>query len=325
VQGIFFFESTSPQNLTAGDPVFTGISFATGSVSGQFLKLNNNDQILAVGFRSDGTSDVFLLSPTTITPPGGCTPPQLVQVDNTGAFGAYEAVVRSIQMRPESTTVALSIQPTVLDLPFLPNRTLRFWVSIDNISFDSTAVRVESDSSDSLGVIFADLRLFAPGTQATFLAHFCRPASVAFTLGRVNPRAITLTLADMIFPLVAIPSPSTVLSFIGALTSIPLYASATNHMVAGLSAVTLGQIGVAFSELSKAGVDLVKLASNSKQRTQLRQAFQTMGITVTVSELMRALLRVPARIIEVSSDFIALSIQTGFGSEPIIVKVIAPL
>jgi hypothetical protein len=250
-----------------------------------------------------------------------CQPPANVFADNSGASGAYEGVIKSDALDGETRNVTVDIQPTVLNLPFLPDRRLRLWASIDRIDFDPDAVDVQPNEVDSLGASFADLRLLPPDTHASFIASFCRAGTVSFTLG-FNHTAIALTLADALVslvPVVGAATPGKVLAFANTLNGIPLYASAVDHVGASLAAAAAGREGAAFAELTRAGKDLVRLALNSKQRAQLRQAFQDLGVSVTLGSLFRLLIGAPVRLIQIFADAIALSVQTGFGSSPIVI------
>lgn len=233
--------------------------------------------------------------------PAACTPPDpgLIFTDNTGTFGAYEGVVKSAVL-DQTTQAVVDIQGTILDLPLLPNRPLRFWTSIDSISFDPGVVTIAPNEVDAIGATFAELRLFAPGTHASFLANFCQPSTVDFHLG-FNKRSAMLTIADVLVPIAGtsdIPvTASKVLAFANALSAIPRYKSAVNHMVSGFAAASKGRVRIASREIRKAGRDLVVLASNAKQRRKLLRAFRNLGFDLTARFIFKRLVRAPAGIV----------------------------
>lgn len=215
-------------------------------------------------------------------------------------------------------------------MPFLPNRPLRFWTSIESIGFDPAIVTIAPNEVDAIGATFAELRLFAPGTHASFLVNFCQPSAVDFHLG-FNKLSALLTIADVLVPIAGtsdIPvAASKVLAFANALSAIPRYKSAVNHIVAGFVAASQGRVRIASREIRKAGGDLVALGSkaNKNQRRKLLRAFRNLGFDLTARFIFKRLAKAPAGIVELGADFIAFSRVRGFSTGPLIINLVAPL
>jgi hypothetical protein len=253
-----------------------------------------------------------------------CAPPRTVYADNSGAFGLFEGMVQNVTL-DGVTTVSFDIRPTEIRGWPLP-KGVQFWVSIDEIISDQGVLSVQPNEADSMGASFARHRLIAPGTHASFLVSFCRPSRVTFELG-FSETAIALTVADSVIPLVPIVgavTPARVLAFADALDDIPLFASATYHISNAIQAASNREVQLAHAELSQAGQDLIRLAFDQGQRSQLLQAFRDLGVDVTSKGLFRALLRAPAHTLQVFGDVVVLVVQTDFGTAgPIRVALVA--
>ncbi len=91
-----------------------------------------------------------------------------------------------------------------------------------------------------------------------------------------------------------------------------------------MSAIASGNQKEALSHAGAAGQDLVRLAVNSNQRSQLLSAFGLLGFKVTLSGLFRALVGAPLRLVRIISDTIVLVAATNFGSSPIVITAWAP-
>jgi hypothetical protein len=271
--------------------------------------------------------NVLLQSATSPAPQ--CSPPQTsVEVDTSAALGLYTGAVTSDAVANMERVVDVDIEPATIVAPLIGATSISLWASIDDIAVSNAAgITVTPNDMDAVGGAFAGVRLVPPGAHSSFAVSFCQPGAATFTLG-FNGSAAALTIADILVAgkLEALGSvtPSQIIAFANALQGIPLYAAAMSELSSALSDGASGHAGSAFSDLAAAGRDLGRLAFNRQQFGALGTAFGLLEIHLTASALFRALVGAPYRLIRIISDTIALDVQTGFGSNPIIIRVTAP-
>lgn len=330
--------------LSAGTKYWLTADVSNSSISvGWFINDQNSIDFVARRFGGEAwVIDEFpsylgafrvMGKPTSGGGPNTCNPPNAnyIYAENSGAFGAYEIVKKSASFG-NKTNVVFDIKGTLLELIGLPDRTLSFWASINEIKYSPDDVaEIKSNDNDHVGSFFADQKLIPPGSHASFLAKFCKPGEIKFTIG-FDKNAIAITIADAIISVVpgissirSILSPNKLTKFVDDLNSIPLYSSAMNHVAKAISALERGDIYTPSVEVSAAAIDLVNLAFDQEQRGKLLKAYVKLGIQITTDKLFIALTGAPLSLIKLSADIIALNVMTGFGSKPIIVKLVAPL
>lgn len=214
-----------------------------------------------------------------------------------------------------------------------------FWATIDAIVFDPSVITDFGPNpdgtgpapDDAIGRIYAENRIIAPGTHASFRAIFCKPGTVTFKLNIDNPRAVAYTMADILLsglglgPFGGIPVEeiNTFVNDISNPDDFPSINSALMHLTDAMKAVSRRNIGTAYMELSNAVKYLRALTQDNNQMIKLRLELAKFGIKIKLPKLILKVYSFTTKIVEIFTDIVVYSVQTGFNTKAMRIRVIA--
>lgn len=253
--------STSGQTITSGDICNVLVNFCP-STSGTF------DASLAIS-SSDPDTPTFNAQ-LTGSAKKLCDPPKTVHANNENTYGLFEGTAE-IKEAGDTTTVDIDIKGT--DIFPITGGSINFWTTIDEINFDSACVTdFGPNIDDAIGSVYAEKRIIAPGTHASFRARFCKSGTITFKLGIANLKGITYTMADLLltaFGNMPVEEIDTFVNDISNPDDFPSINSAIIHIKNAMDAISERKIKNAYKEILSAGQDIRTLARDKNQLVKL--------------------------------------------------------
>lgn len=324
---IIYVCSTSGEIINPGDSCNVVVKFCP-SISKTF------DTNLSISSNDPDTPTLNV--PITGSAKKLCNPPGRVYAKNENAYGLFEGFTE-IEEIGDNTIVDIDIQGT--DIFPLIGGTLHFWATIDVIKFDSDVVTDFGPNpdgtgpvpDDAVGRVYAEKRIIAPGTHASFRAIFCKPGSITYKLSIANLRAVSYTMADILLtglglgPLGGIPVDD-INAFVNDISNpddFPSINSAMIHLTDAMNALSRGKIARAYLELSKADNYLKALAQDKNQLIKLKLELTKFGIKIKLPKLVLRVYSFATKVVEMFTDITVYSIQTALNTKKIKIVVVA--
>ena len=243
-----------------------------------------------------------------------CNPVWFFSVDNK-TYDLFEGIigVPSTDFDHCTTTVNIDIQHSEI----FPLCSIDFWVSIDEISYDWTAVEKPIPNEDDfLGSFWAEKNLIKNGAHASYKAVFHKPSQIVFTLSITNPKAYLFTIAEILLDAASpVPIPDDELvKFVDDISRISSIDEAAKHFSYAAKAILDKNFKEARQEL-KIGVGYIKkLAKNSSELLAIEEAYLKINIQFRGKQVIKVLSKIPTEFIKILADLQVYSKKTEFNT-----------